>query len=116
MALLQELDTGTPIRTGEATVTLTIDGRQGERLSGDIGHGRRGSDRQSDPQTLRDGQCGGLRILPPLPVEIEGRKGTPASCTTPAEAGMNVRTRRRASSGCAAASWSFTFPTIRSTA
>ncbi len=28
MALLQELDTGTPIRTGEATVTLTIDGRQ----------------------------------------------------------------------------------------
>ena len=28
MALLQELDTGTPIRTGEATVTLTIDGRR----------------------------------------------------------------------------------------
>jgi hypothetical protein len=28
MALLQELDTGTPIRTGEATVTLTIDGRK----------------------------------------------------------------------------------------
>ena len=28
MAPLQELDTGTPIRTGEATVTLTIDGRQ----------------------------------------------------------------------------------------
>ena len=27
MALLQELDTGTPIRTGEATVMLTIDGR-----------------------------------------------------------------------------------------
>ena len=28
MALLQELDTGTPIRTGAATVTLTIDGRK----------------------------------------------------------------------------------------
>src|SRR6516164_461477 len=26
-------------------------------------------------------------------VEIDGRKGTPASCTTPAEAGMIVRTR-----------------------
>ena len=28
MALLQELDTGTPIRTGAPTVTLTIDGRR----------------------------------------------------------------------------------------
>ena len=28
MGLLQELDTGTPIRTGEATVTLTVDGRK----------------------------------------------------------------------------------------
>ena len=28
MALLQELDTGTPIRAGEPTVTLTIDGRK----------------------------------------------------------------------------------------
>ena len=26
-------------------------------------------------------------------VEIEGRKGTPASCTTPAEAGMKVHTQ-----------------------
>ncbi|WP_434738283.1 formate dehydrogenase subunit alpha [Sphaerotilus sp.] len=26
-------------------------------------------------------------------VEIDGRRGTPASCTTPAEAGMNVRTQ-----------------------
>ena len=26
-------------------------------------------------------------------VEIEGRKGTPASCTTPAEAGMKIRTQ-----------------------
>ena len=57
MALLQELDTGTPIRTGEATVTLTIDGRKVSVASGDVGHGRRRSDRQSDPQTLRDGQC-----------------------------------------------------------
>ena len=26
-------------------------------------------------------------------VEIEGRRGTPASCTTPVEAGMKVRTQ-----------------------
>ena len=41
MALLQELDTGTPIRTGEATVTLTIDGRKVSVAAGNIGHGRR---------------------------------------------------------------------------
>jgi formate dehydrogenase major subunit len=29
-------------------------------------------------------------------VEIEGRKGYPASCTTPAEAGMKVRTQNAA--------------------
>ena len=28
MALLQELDTGTPIRTGQPSITLTIDGRE----------------------------------------------------------------------------------------
>ena len=28
MALVQEFDSGTPIRVGEASVTLTIDGRK----------------------------------------------------------------------------------------
>ena len=37
-------------------------------------------------------------------VEIDGRKGTPASCTTPAVAGHAASPRsHRSSSGCAAA-------------
>ncbi len=36
-------------------------------------------------------------------VEIEGRRGTPASCTTPAEAGMVVRTQTESSPSCAGA-------------
>lgn len=35
-------------------------------------------------------------------VEIEGRRGYPASCTTPAEAGMKVRTQSRSWPSCAA--------------
>ena len=46
-------------------------------------------------------------------VEIEGRDGTPASCTTPVGEGMVVRRRPTGSTRSAAASWSFTSPTIR---
>ncbi len=49
-------------------------------------------------------------------VEIEGRAGTPASCTTPVANGMVVRTQTKRLNGCARGSWNFTFPTIRSTA
>ena len=57
----------------------------------------------TDPETLRH------RMLEPFGscrlclVEIEGRKGTPASCTTPAEAGMVVHTQTRSSPSCARA-------------
>lgn len=33
-------------------------------------------------------------------VEIDGRKGTPASCTTPVSQGMSVTTQSPSSSGC----------------
>ena len=36
-------------------------------------------------------------------VEVEGRNGYPASCTTPVESGMKVRTKSESSSGCGAA-------------
>ena len=41
MALLQELDTGTPIRVGAAEVTLTIDGQTVSVPQGHVGDGRR---------------------------------------------------------------------------
>ncbi len=93
MPILQELDTGTPIRTGKPSVTLTIDGRKVSVA----------------PQTSV--MAAAALIDNPIPklcatdnleafgscrlclVEIEGRKGAPASCTTPAEEGMVVHTR-----------------------
>ncbi len=93
MALLQEFDSGTPIRAGEPTVTLTIDGRQvsvspgtsvmaaAALIGGDI-------PRLCATDSLEP--FGSCRLCL---VEIEGRKGTPASCATPAENGMVVRTQ-----------------------
>ena len=49
-------------------------------------------------------------------VEVEGRKGFPASCTTPVEAGMKIRTQTESLASCGATSWSCISPIIRSTA
>ena len=49
-------------------------------------------------------------------VEIDGMRGTPASCTTPVAAGMKVATQTPRVADCVAASWSSTSPTTRSTA
>ena len=49
-------------------------------------------------------------------VEVDGRKGYPASCTTPIEAGMKIRTQTEALHNCGATLWSSISPIIRSTA
>ena len=50
-------------------------------------------------------------------VEIEGRQGTPASCTTPAAAGHDGDDAEHSGlPSSAATSWSSISPTIRSTA
>jgi formate dehydrogenase major subunit len=92
MALIQETDYGTPKKTSEAAVTLEIDGKPITVPAG--------------TSLMRAAAEAGVQIpklcasdnLEPFGscrlclVEIEGRRGTPASCTTPAEAGMKVRT------------------------
>ena len=92
MALLQELDVGTPIRTGAPSVTLTIDGRE---VSVAPGTSVMAAAALIDPipklcATDSLEAFGSCRLCL---VEIEGRRGTPASCTTPAEPGMVVHTR-----------------------
>ncbi|MHB1667026.1 MAG: formate dehydrogenase subunit alpha [Thiomonas sp.] len=91
--LKQEIDYGTPQREAGVEVTLEIDGfdvtvPQGTSL-------------------MRAAMQAGIKVpklcatdsLEPFGscrlclVEIEGRRGFPASCTTPAEAGMKVRTQ-----------------------
>ncbi|MBI5853301.1 MAG: formate dehydrogenase subunit alpha [Planctomycetes bacterium] len=86
-------DAGTPARTNTATVTLSIDGAAVTVPAG--------------TSVMRAAFEAGVRV-PKLCatdsleafgscrlclVEIDGRKGFPASCTTPAEAGMKVRTQ-----------------------
>ena len=93
MALLQELDTGTPIRTGEATVTLTIDGRQVSVPPGTSVMAAAALIDNPIPKLCATDSVEAFGSCRLCLVEIEGRKGTPASCTTPAEAGMIVRTK-----------------------
>ena len=94
MALLQEFDSGTPIRVGAASVRLTIDGREGQRAQGHVGDGGGGAARSRlIPRLCATDNLEAFGSCRLCLVEIEGRKGTPASCTTPAEAGMVVRTQ-----------------------
>ena len=92
MTIFREPDYGTPARTSTEMITLSIDG---EAVSVPAG-----------TSVMRAAELIGNRIpklcatdsLEPFGscrlclVEIEGRRGMPASCTTPVEAGMVVRT------------------------
>ncbi|WIT12849.1 formate dehydrogenase subunit alpha [Paucibacter sediminis] len=89
----QEMDYGTPRRESKQEVTLEIDGFAVTVPAG--------------TSLMRAAADAGIQVpklcatdsLEPFGscrlclVEIEGRKGYPASCTTPAEAGMKVRTQ-----------------------
>ncbi|MGO9589141.1 MAG: formate dehydrogenase subunit alpha [Candidatus Acidiferrales bacterium] len=93
MALIREVDYGTPKRTSGTAVTLEVDGKSITVPAG--------------TSVMRAAAEAGVQIpklcasdnLEPFGscrlclVEIDGRKGTPASCTTPVEAGMKVRTQ-----------------------
>jgi formate dehydrogenase major subunit len=88
-----EIDRGTPARTSSETVELTIDGNKVRVPKG--------------TSLIRAAADAGIQVpklcatdsLEPFGscrlclVEIDGRKGTPASCTTPAEPGMVVHTQ-----------------------
>ena len=89
----KDIDYGTPARQSEVIVDLTIDG-----YSVSVPQGT---------SLMRAAMDAGIQVpklcatdsLEPFGscrlclVEIEGRKGTPSSCTTPAEAGMVVHTQ-----------------------
>lgn len=91
--LKSDVDHGTPARASAQTVSLTIDGQTVSVAQG--------------TSLMRAAVEAGIQVpklcatdsLEPFGscrlclVQIEGRKGFPASCTTPAEAGMVVRTQ-----------------------
>src|SRR5262252_2834859 len=93
LTLIKEPDYGTPERSSEKMVTLEVDGvavsvPEGTsvmRAASEIGF-------QIPKLCATDSlePFGSCRLCL---VEIEGRRGTPASCTTPAENGMKVKTQ-----------------------
>ncbi|MFI9024073.1 formate dehydrogenase subunit alpha [Streptomyces sp. NPDC053560] len=92
MSLLKEPDFGTPERPGEATVSVEVDG-----LAVTVPRGTSvmraaalaGVDVPKLCATDSLEAFGSCRLCV---VEIDGRKGTPASCTTPVAENMRVRT------------------------
>src|SRR3954447_8140435 len=93
LTLIKEPDYGTPERTAEKTVTLEIDGvavsvPEGTsvmRAAAEMGF--------SIPKLCATDSVEPFGSCRLCLVEIEGRRGTPASCTTPAENGMKVKTQ-----------------------
>ncbi len=93
MALIKEVDYGTPAAKSEKTVTLTIDG-----VSVSVPEGTSIMRAAMEMGTEIPKLCatdslqsfGSCRLCL---VEIEGRNGTPASCTTPVAPGIVVKTQ-----------------------
>ena len=92
-SLIQEIDFGTPRSKSEKTVTLTIDGRlvtvpEGTsimRAAMEVG--------TKIPKLCATDMVDAFGSCRLCLVQIDGRPGTPASCTTPVAAGMVVRTQ-----------------------
>jgi len=93
MALTKEVDYGTPAPISDQQITLEIDGKAVTVLAGTsimraaVQAGSQVPKLCSTDSLEAFGSC---RLCL---VEVEGRRGTPASCTTLAEAGMKVRTQ-----------------------
>ena len=92
MSLIHEIDYGTPSSASAEMVTLTIDGRQARvpagtsimRAAMEIG--------TEIPKLCATDMLDAFGSCRLCLVEIEGRNGTPASCTTPVAEGMVVST------------------------
>ncbi|MCW6511619.1 formate dehydrogenase subunit alpha [Lichenifustis flavocetrariae] len=93
MALIQELDTGTPIRVADSMVTLTIDGEAVSVPAGTSVMAAASLMGTKIPKLCATDSLEPFGSCRLCLVEIEGRRGTPASCTTVAEPGMAVRTQ-----------------------
>jgi formate dehydrogenase major subunit len=87
------MDTGTPIRVADDEVTLTIDGRKVSVPKGTSVMAAAALLKAPIPKLCATDSLEAFGSCRLCLVEIEGRKGTPASCTTPAENGMVVHTQ-----------------------
>ncbi|MFG1419486.1 formate dehydrogenase subunit alpha [Xanthobacter sp. V0B-10] len=93
MSLINEIDYGTPASTAEKLVTLTIDGMRVSvpegtsimRAAMEVGN--------QIPKLCATDMLDAFGSCRLCLVEIEGRNGTPASCTTPVAEGIVVKTQ-----------------------
>ena len=96
MALIRELDLGTPIRIADTTVTLTIDGQSVSVPKGTSVMAAAMSMGTKIPKLCATDSLEPFGSCRVCLVQIEGRRGFPASCTTPAEEAMVVHTQNSA--------------------
>ena len=93
MGLITEIDFGTPIRLAETKVTLTIDGESVTVPAGTSVMAAAMTRGVKIPKLCASDNLEAFGSCRLCLVEIEGRRGTPASCTTLAENGMVVATQ-----------------------
>ena len=93
MTLLKEHDLGTPARQGPAVVELEIDGLAVTVPAGTSVMRAAGLAGVDVPKLCATDSLAAFGSCRLCLVEIDGRRGTPASCTTPVEAGMKVATQ-----------------------
>jgi len=86
-------DLGTPEVRGERTVSLTIDGRPVSVPEGASVMRAAALIGGAIPKLCATDSLEAFGSCRLCLIEVEGRRGTPASCTTPAEQGMVVRTQ-----------------------
>ncbi len=93
MYSVKELDTGTPIRLSKRLVSLEIDGQSVTVPEGTSVMAAATTAGVKVPRLCATDMLEAFGSCRLCLVEIEGRKGYPASCTTLVEPGMKVRTQ-----------------------
>ena len=93
MALIQETDYGTPFRIAQTMVTLEIDGQPVTVPAGTSVMRAAVEAGVQVPKLCATDSMEAFGSCRLCLVEVEGRRGTPASCTTLAEPGMKIRTQ-----------------------
>ena len=95
MQSITDVDLGTPRRHSTKTVLLEIDGKPVEVPEGSSVMYAASIGGTQIPKLCATDSLEAFGSCRLCLVEIEGRRGTPASCTTPVAAGMQVRTQTR---------------------
>ncbi|MGH9691671.1 MAG: formate dehydrogenase subunit alpha [Candidatus Acidiferrales bacterium] len=93
MTLIQETDFGTPCRVSEALVVLEIDGKPVTVPAGTSVLRAAAEAGAKVPKLCATDNLEAFGSCRLCLVEIEGRRGTPASCTTLVEPGLKVHTQ-----------------------